>query len=527
MIFWWLAAAILSIPAILWRGRYFLHMMQLEGYRPERYGRWMKRTSSNLWERWAAGLWGVWLLAGLVSWNATRQGVGWILLTLALSLLAWRGVRTPAKKPLVWTPRAKRLYACYLGANAVMWIASLALDGSWSLAVLALNPVAEPLWMMGAAACMAPLERRINSGFLRAAAEKLRRREDLIVVGITGSYGKTSTKFILGTLLAQKFNVLVTPDSYNTPMGVCRVINERLKPEHELFVVEMGARQPGDIRELADLVRPRIGILTAVGPSHLDTFGSVDAVAKTKYELIESLPGDGLGVMNMDNAYCRDLADQTRHVPIEGYGLETPGWRLAASDIRVSEGGTSFRLEDRQTGESVRCQTDLLGRHQVLNILGAATVARHLGLSMRQIAAGIRQLRPVPHRLQLIRSGGVYVIDDAFNANPAGTEVALEVLAGFSGRKVVITPGMVELGGEEDRYNRAFGRRMARVCDHVILVGPDRTRPIALGLREGGLAEDRITVVKSLEEATRLLQTLVRPGDVVLFENDLPDNYSR
>lgn len=527
MTLWWVAAAAASIPAIWWRGRYLLHMMQLAGYRADRYVRWMRRESGSLWERWMGILWLVWLAAGCLPGSGRWREAGWVMYALLAAWLAGKGAFVPAKKPLVWTPRAKRLFAVYGVVAVVAWCVSLLAGERGSLAIVTANLWAAPLWMTAASVLAAPVERRINDGFLRMAKEKLQKRSDLIVVGVTGSYGKTSTKFILGTLLAQKFNVLVTPDSYNTPMGVCRVINEQLKPEHEVFVVEMGARQPGDIRELTELARPTIGVLTAVGPTHLETFGSVEAVARTKYELIAGLPPAGLAVINVDNEYCRELADKTQHVKVEPYGLDTPGVRFAASDISVSEAGTTFLLEDRATGETVRCQTELLGRHQVLNILGAVTVARHLGLTMRQIAAGIRQLRPVPHRLQLIRSGGLYVIDDAFNANPAGTRVALEVLSGFSGRKVVVTPGMVELGGEEERYNREFGEQMARVCDYVILVGPERTRPIAEGLRSTGFPEDRLRVVENLEEATRVLQGLVGPGDVVLFENDLPDNYGR
>lgn len=504
-----------------------LHMMQLSGYRNDRYLRWWRRRGRSLEEMWLAALWAVWTLAGAAFGYGVWWAAGWLLGAGGAAFAAYRAARLPAKKPLVWTPRAKRLY----GAYAVWTVAAALLSGvfgGWGgLAAAAVNLFAPPLWMMGAAATTAPWERRVNNRFLRRAREILQQRDDLVVIGVTGSYGKTSTKFILGTILSEKYRVLVTPDSYNTPMGVCRVINEQLKPEHEVLIVEMGARQPGDIRELAELARPRIGVLTAVGATHLETFGSLDAIAKTKYELIEALPPDGLAVMNADNDYCRRLAAQTRGVRVALYGLEAEGVRFAARNITVSEEGTAFELEDRETGETVRCQTDLLGRHQVLNILGAATAARHLGLTMRQIAAGIRRLRPVPHRLQLIRSGGVYVIDDAFNSNPDGTRVALEVLSGFSGRKVVVTPGMIELGSEEERYNREFGKHIARVCDFAILVGRDRAGPIVGGLRDSGFPEDRIRIVDSLEEATRELRAVLRPGDVVLFENDLPDNYTR
>ena len=196
-----------------------------------------------------------------------------------------------------------------------------------------------------------------------------------------------------------------------------------------------------------------------------------------------------------------------------------------AENIRCGSFGSRFDLVIGE--ERIACETRLLGKHNIANIVGCACVAHCLGLTPAQIRLGIRKLQPVEHRLQLVpTAGGVTVIDDAFNANPSGVRAAMEVLSAFEGRKIVVTPGLVELGEREAEENRAFGRVMAGVADIVLLVGPRHTKPIYEGLVESGFSEGAIHVFKSLSEATEALWKLAKPGDVVIFENDLPDNYN-
>ena len=287
----------------------------------------------------------------------------------------------------------------------------------------------------------------------------------------------------------------------------------------------MGARNVGDIKELCDLVHPRYGLITSVGPQHLETFGSIDNIAKTKYELIESLPQDGCAFFPGDNDICRTLYNQTK-IEKKLFSVDYTGESdILAENIKTGSFGSRFELI--LGGERITCETKLLGKHNISNIVGCASVAHQLGLSATQIRLGIRKIQPVEHRLQMLpTSNGITVIDDAFNANPSGVRAAMEVLSGFDGRKVVVTPGMVELGDQEDIENRAFGRVMAGVADTVMLIGPRHTRPIYEGLIEGGFKEENIQVYKSLDKATKVLWTQVKPGDVVIFENDLPDNYN-
>ena len=374
---------------------------------------------------------------------------------------------------------------------------------------------------------MKPIEAGINKYFSDNATKKVNSFKDLEVVGITGSYGKTSVKFIASTIVEEKFNTLKTPESYNTPMGVSKVINEELNASNEVFIVEMGARNIGDIREMSRLVSPKIGILTSVGPTHLETFKNIENVMKTKYELIDELPEDGIAIFNYDNKYVKKLADKTNKEKII-YGIKNiKNLDIYATDVEVSQAGSTFTL-GYKSGEKIEATTRLLGEHNISNILAGVALGKTLGLSLEEIASRISHIEPIPHRLQLITPGtGVTIIDDAFNSNPVSSKAALDVLSKFKeGRKIIITPGMIELGDDEWKENEEFGKNIAKVCDFAILVGPKRTQPIQDGIKKQGFPAESLFVVESLDKATQVLGKLTRPKDVVLFENDLPDNYN-
>lgn len=522
----WTALSIYSltvaVAATMLCMRPFLHLLQLESYQLPGYLRALRRVGVK---EWLPGLLlaasNVALIFGL-AWSLLRMQI-WAACLIALAdlaLAAWvfrRLSKRPVKKKLVFTPRLTRLVWAVLTVCAVGGLAA----GMAHPVLALLWPLPVPLWVALAALLVQPLEARVNRGFFRDAQRVLRERPELIRVGITGSYGKTSSKFLLATLLSERYSVLATPASYNTPMGVTRVIREQLKPEHQVFIAEMGARHVGDIREMCELVRPTIGLLTSVGPQHLDTFGTVERVAETKYELIQALPHDGAAFFARDDGICERLCARC---PLPEKRLA--GDRLRAENIEAGPFGSRFTLADRQ-GNRVDCQTKLLGVHNIDNLLLCAEVALYLGLSLPELAAGIAKLKPVEHRLELLETGnGVTVIDDAFNSNPAGAKAALDVLRGFPKRRVVITPGMVELGPQQDALNETFGRQMADSADIAILIGKRRAEPIARGLKKGGFDPENLHIVSTLEESTALLGTLVRPGDTVLYENDLPENYA-
>jgi UDP-N-acetylmuramoyl-tripeptide--D-alanyl-D-alanine ligase len=288
----------------------------------------------------------------------------------------------------------------------------------------------------------------------------------------------------------------------------------------------MGIRHPGDIAELCAIARPRIALVTSVGIAHLESMGSIDSIAKEKGSLLSFVEKGGHAVLNADD-------DRVRRM---GWDFEGTVWPVTcedreesvirATDIRYGPEGAVFTVVDER-GDSVEMSTRLIGRHNVTNLLMAVAVGRIYGLRLRQIRRAVGAMAPVPHRLEVRREGAVTIIDDAFNSNPVGAKNAVEILGQMgSGRRYVVTPGMIELGPEEDRENAALGSAIARHADEAILVGPDRTLAIARGLREAGFPDESIRVVGSLFEARDYLKSRLRDGDVVLFENDLPDQFN-
>lgn len=440
-----------------------------------------------------------------------------------------------AKKPLVMTGRAWRLLILSTVLSALLIFgasagAHLGLGGwpadviAWVFATTAVV-VAAPYLLVATDVALAPVQQAINNAYLNRARTKLN-EIDPLVVGITGSFGKTSTKFAVARLLGPPDQTLATPGSFNTPLGVCRTINEELLPTHRFLVVEMGAYGVGEIAELCDFVRPTVGVLTSIGPAHLERFGSLHNIRAAKYEIIEALPSDGVAVMNVDDPEVRRLADGTSHVRVIRYGArDDADPDITATDVRVTPEGTALRLKDNTTGAAVEAVTKLLGRHSVGHVLAGVAVATWAGRPLRDVAAAIENLEPVEHRLQLIDgSGGVTVIDDAYNSNPDGAAAALEVLESMPGKKkIVVSPGIVELGNLQFGANRDFGARAASAADVLIVVARVNREAIVAGAGSNGRA--RIVTVDSLAQATEELKRFVGPGDVVLFENDLPDQY--
>ena len=520
-----------------------LHILQLDSYKTGRYLKWIRQHLKNCFE-----VKEILVIGGLLVLTAFYPQY-YDTLFFPVLCVAWSGFqvylstrrkKVEVKKLLVYTARAKRVFGlsiCLLVGLATILV--LIADRSpWRIAIFLFSEVSV-INLTLANLLIYPLERTINGAYLFSARKRIRTLQPR-VIGITGSYGKTSTKYILHQILSQKFNTLMTPDSYNTPMGICKVIRGELTAEHEIFIVEMGAYKRGDIRELCNLASPEIGILTAVGPQHLERFKSIENIAQTKYELIESLPSDGLAVFNCDNEICAGLSDKreqggspVRRYATEPFSVDSVSDRadLTATNIRHTAEGLAFTVHANVGTSDIadsEIRTRLLGRHNVSNILAAIAVAIECGMTLEAIQKAIINVEPVPHRLQLTSGvGNVTIIDDSFNANPVGAKAALEVLTEIGeGKKVLVTPGMVELGEREYEENRHLGEQAAEVCDLVILVGPTRTTPILEGLKAAEYPNQQIIVALNLEEVKQHLATQVQAGDVVLFENDLPDNYN-
>ncbi len=450
------------------------------------------------------------------------------LVFFAILLIAYWPRPKKDKKPLVFTKRAKRLYltGCLLMFLAVAVFTLIAGFTRQPLVLFAgIFVTCFFAYALGCAAAkiMEPVEKRVNDSFLRQAVNKLQSLPELTRIGVTGSYGKTSTKMIMAAVLAEKYDTLATPGSFNTPMGVTRVVNDDLSPIHQIFVCEMGAKGRGEIKELCDIAHPTIGVLTAIGEQHLESFGSVQAIIDTKFELLESLPADGLAVVNGDEPRITDnLSRCPCRVVRYGIGRDND---YRAEDIVYGPRGTRFTYVHGDVREEMT--TPLLGRHMVINILGALAVGDQLGVPLAKMRRAVRHLAQIEHRLQLINAGSYYIIDDAFNSNPAGAAAALEVLASFdSGKRIIITPGMVELGEKEYELNFELGRQLTEACDYIILVGKKHSMPLQEGVAAAGWPEENLYVASDLADARARLNQIVAAGDVVLFENDLPDTYN-
>lgn len=538
------------VGIVIWTARRCiatLHLLQLDSYNNQRLMKWLNTQRTKRLLDLPLLLVSLALAAvALVGWIADVPWIFlfvplvWITLSVALFFLRKPG---PSKKPLVWTGRAKRIFVVAailsLSAIALLMFATAWFSGEsdleaqarWTLVLTILGGfVLQGAWVsiILANIFLTPVQARVNNFHIGEARKRLK-DVNPIVIGVAGSYGKTSTKFILETILVRRFQVLKTPQSFNNILGISRVINSDLRPEHEVFIVELGGYQRGHIRRSTNLVEPKISILTAIGPEHLERLKTMDNVEAMNYEAIEAVPPSGLAVFNNDMEGSRRLADRTKHTKVLRFGLDQTAGNLflTAEDISMSSEGLSFTIVN-QNGERLATKTQLLGRHNVLNILGAACVALEMGMSLQEVAAAIPRIQPVPHRLQIIRGdGGVTVIDDAYNSNPVGAMEALNVLNEFrEGRRILITPGMVELGTLESRENEELGAKAATVCDYVVLVGFKQTQDILRGLQRESFPQDKIIHVADLTEATETLRQIVRPRDVVLFENDLPDLYS-
>lgn len=498
-----------------------LHMLQQNSYFASRYLKWVLHSRKKY--VYHALILVLFVLAFILfgSSRPMAMTIGFGVWPLTM-IPVWFRSRKKAIKPLVFTARVKRqiVTACVLlSAAGVLTVFVL----EWMIYVLIVLSVLTPLTALLALWINAPIEAAVRRYYYNDARRILREHKPMIVIGITGSYGKTSTKYALTRLLEEKYNVCCTPGNFNTTLGVVRTIRENLRPTDDVFIVEMGAKKVGDIREICELVQPDMGIITSVGEQHLDTFKTPENVCRTKFELADAVARKGGRIyLNMDCEPERERAGGYDHV---GYGHGE--W-----DVRITEGtsdrmGSSFVLN--REGRFLSLQTKLLGAHAVLNLAGAVAVAMDLGVSERDIRFAASKLTPVSHRLELKPFlKGSLLIDDAYNANPAGSLEAVRVLSCFDGyRKILITPGLVELGEREYACNADLGRAAMDVCDLIVFVGQKRSVPLMAGARESArFDESCVRVVSSFREAMDSVSGSLNASTVTLLENDLPDNYS-
>lgn len=513
----------------------YLHILQLEGYKINQYTHWLTKNYVSKYKRhiifFISSIF-VYVITSL--FDISIAFVAFLIATIVHNFITFI-IDKPLKqkKIIVYTSRLKRVIFSLLFLELIeiglvyyyLFNYSKLIELYtifFTLIILLILYI--PLNVLMANAFTLPIEKMIQNGYKAAAKKILENNSKIKVIGITGSFGKTSTKNFLYDILSAKYNVLKTPESFNTPMGLCRVIRGNLNESHDIFIAEMGARYVQDIKEICGFVKPHIGILTSIGPQHLETFGSIENVAKAKLELIKALPDNGFAVLNGDNDESLKFAHQIK-VEKMIVGIENTNVDVFATHLEYNSEGTKFTVNIGD--EKLFCQTKVLGMHSVYNILQSVCVAKHLGMTNDEIRRGIGNIKPVEHRLQIIpTNNGITVIDDAFNSNPVGSSMALDVISKFLGNKIIITPGMIELGENEYKYNKEFGVKIGKTCDVAILVGQKRSKPIVDGIHETSFPKDKIIVVNNLDEASQKVGLIAKTGDVLLFENDLPDNYN-
>lgn len=431
---------------------------------------------------------------------------------------------TDKKIPLKFTPRVKRLSAtfCIIEVLFLLMIAGLVNSVVLGAICISILYFLVPVFVILANKINAPIEKSISNKFVDDARRILKEHKNLKVIGITGSYGKTSVKHFLTTLLQSEYDTLMTPGNFNTTMGVVRTVREYLKPTHEIFVCEMGAKKPNDIKEICDLVNPNMAIITSIGEQHLETFLNVDTIVNTKFELVDSLDEDGIAFLNYDNEYI-----STKNVSkvFKSYSVNNNA-DFSVKDIMFTKNGTTFTFVTK-AGEEQTYTTKLIGEHNILNLTCCIGVCHTLGISLTKLVPYVKKIESVPHRLELKNNGRMNIIDDAYNSNPLGAKMAIDALSMFDGLRLIITPGMVELGEKQYDLNYELGQYCFDKVDEVLLVGKDHAKPIYNGVIDSGFDKEKVKIFDTFTDAFNYANSfcLVNDNVTVLLENDLPENY--
>ena len=383
-----------------------------------------------------------------------------------------------------------------------------------------------------------PVEQVLRFYLLRKTESKIKSLNNLKVVGITGSYGKTSVKHLLAQILAVKYDVVATPESHNKLVSVARTVLSKVSPKTEVLIVEMGAYKTGEIKQICKMVKPQIGIITGITTQHLERFKNLENIKRAKFELIESLPSDGYAVFNLDNPDTRELYEKCQ--------IKKDGYSVSKTVVQAGNRETSFELFGN------RITTPLLGHHNVLNIMAAVVVAKHLGLSDQEILTALKSIKPIPHRLEIVSDpsdSNSLIIDDAYSSNVEGYKAAFELIRNLKYYpKILVTPGLVELGEDQHRENFQMAKVASEIFDFAVVTNAENSEALVSGFvdrgwtksnahayeekemwirRHEGLEKDKVVFpVKSLKQATdEVIPIVAQRSFLILFENDLPDIY--
>lgn len=505
------------------------HMLQQNWYNDgNRYLKWINNNSRFVFVWYDYLFIVIFLLSFIIKPNVLSIIIAIYYLIISY-LLKKRQSKEQVKKPLAVTPRIKRMcvtiFILYL--IPVYFILRYYDESLNSIYYLILGSLIYFNYHIVYLANIInkPVEKCVYLYYKTKALRKLKTLTNTEVVAVTGSYGKTSTKNIISDILNVRYMAFPTPQNFNTNYGLIRTINEYIDKYNDYFIAELGAFRKGDIKQRASIVKPKYGVLTKIGTAHLDTFGCIENTAKTKFELIEYLPKDGVGFLNIDDEMQVNYKLKNK-IKIVWYGLSNKA-DIYATDIKYSSDGMSFKVHFKGDDNLYDFTTRLLGEANVYNILAGIAVAKELGLNISQLQQGVLKIKPIEHRLQMKKYGNITYIDDAYNSNPVGSKMALDVMKLMPGKKIVITPGMIEMGDKQYEVNYNFGKFIADSVDLAILVGKEQTKPIQKGIKDSKFDKEKLVVVNDVKEAINIAQNSY-PGEEVyiLLENDLPDLFN-
>jgi len=346
---------------------------------------------------------------------------------------------------------------------------------------------------------------------IRKASKKMRSLKNLKVIGITGSYGKTSTKEFLYDILKNEFNVLRTPKNINVDIGVARTVLKDVDDETEIFIVEMGAYKRREIDNICKIVGPDIGILTGINEQHMSLFGNIKNTIRAKAELLARLPKKGLAIVNGDNDYCHEALEYCRAEKTVKYGIS------GDRDVKatgVKQNGKILRFKVHINDESENFEVGVLGKHYVQNLLAVIYCAFELGLSLKEIAQYVKSCKAVEQSLELFEGKkGVRILDDSYNSNPDGFIAALKTAKDLNAKRVIlVTMGMLELGKESKALHRKVAKEIKKICDVVFVTSKDAYKVFKEEIDDIHLIEDHKDLINRMDE-------VVKKGDLILFEN--------
>lgn len=434
------------------------------------------------------------------------------------------------KKPLVWTPKAKQIYFMAILYAGLLVIIFTFIWGMLGLILGIILASQDYIFLALGVLTKKPYEIYNRYATSQRTLNKILSLKKLKVIGISGSYAKTSTKDILYSLLKTQYKVIKTPLSYNTLFGIAKVVDYELDKSHDFFICEMGEYKIGEVAELCQMTNPSFGIITGINEQHIERFVKIENTIKAVFEVADyidnSIPSKN-GFVAI-NTYNKLISDNYNKYSSNFIHYSFDNGIFSIKNISMTENGSSFDIIlDKNI---YHAKTNLVGKSHLLNILAASTLAFKLGISKDNILKVITELKPSAHRLDLKKlANGNLLLDDSYSSNVNGFKEALELLSTFKDyKKILVTPGIIELGSYTKKIHQEIGELAGNSCDHIILVGKnDRTESIEYGASKNDKKNDndKIMYIDSIKTIWTELEKFKNEKYIVLFENDLPDNY--